>query len=143
MSTSPRTVIPSIARDLAAIFCHRQQRADRDEPILVYILASSSRRLYVGVTNDLHRRVVEHKAGIGSTHTARYKIEHLVYAEEHPSIDDAIAREKQIKGWRRSKKLELIELANLGWVDQAARLDAEAREVRAANARPDPSLRSG
>jgi len=109
----------------------------------VYILTSSSRRLYTGVTNDLRRRIVEHKAGLASKHTAQYKIGHLVYAEEHPSIDDAIAREKQIKGWRRSKKLDLIELANLGWVDLASRLDAEAREVRSAKSGQDPSLRSG
>ena len=121
----------------------------------VYILASPSRRLYIGMTNDLRRRVVEHKAGVGSKHTAKYQIRQLVYAEEHPDAPSAIRREKALKGWRRSRKLELIERSNLGWVDLAARLDKEAesvgreragtaaRNVSPSEIRPDPSLRSG
>ena len=116
----------------------------------VYLLASPSRRLYIGVTNDLRRRVIEHKAGVGSRHAARYHIHQLVYAEEHPDAPSAIRREKQIKGWRRERKLELIEARNLGWVDLASRLDEDAEALRVERTkeaprevRPDPSRRSG
>ena len=89
----------------------------------VYLLASHNRRLYVGVTNDLERRVREHKAGEGSAFTQRYHIHRLVYFEEHMDVRDAICREKEIKGWRRARKLALIESANAGWMDLAAPLD--------------------
>ena len=82
----------------------------------VYILSSKSRCLYVGVTNDIARRLFEHKEStIG--HTARYNIHRLVHIEEFGSIDQAIQREKQIKGWLRSKKIDLIETHNPTWVD--------------------------
>ena len=86
----------------------------------VYILASISRRLYVGVTNDVRRRVHEHRSGDGSLFASRYRIRRLVYCESTSDIRAAIAREKQIKGWRRSKKVALIESANPLWVDLAA-----------------------
>jgi putative endonuclease len=85
----------------------------------VYILASRSRRLYTGVTNDLRRRLAEHRAGKGSAFAARYHINRLVYFEEHPDARDAIRREKAIKGWTREKKLRLIERRNAGWLDLA------------------------
>ena len=85
----------------------------------VYILASISRGLYVGVTNDIERRIQEHRSGAGSEFAARYRIRRLVYCEETPDIRAAIAREKQIKGWRRDKKIALIESANPSWVDLA------------------------
>ena len=90
----------------------------------VYILASRLRRLYVGVTNDLTRRMHEHKAGVGSAFASRYRIDRLVHHEEFGDVRDAIAREKEIKAWQREKKLGLIEEQNAGWVDLAARLDA-------------------
>ena len=81
----------------------------------VYILASRGRVLYVGVTNDLQRRVYEHKHKIVPGFTQRYYITRLVYFEETSDVKSAIAREKQIKGWLRAKKLELINAVNLNW----------------------------
>ena len=87
----------------------------------VYIMASRSRVLYTGVTNDLARRVHEHKQGLipGFTHT--YHITRLVYFEEFTDIRDAIAREKVIKGWVRARKVRLIEASNPIWEDRAER----------------------
>ena len=83
----------------------------------VYILASRSRVLYIGVTNDLQRRVSEHKLKTVPGFTARYNITRLVHYEFFENIRDAIAREKQLKGWRRSKKTALIESENPDWHD--------------------------
>ena len=85
----------------------------------VYIMASLSRVLYTGVTNDVGRRVNEHKQGLIAGFTRRYRIIRLVYVEEHGDIRDAIAREKQIKGWVRSRKIKLIEERNPTWEDLA------------------------
>ena len=85
----------------------------------VYILASATRVLYIGVTNDLVRRVAEHRAGVGGTFTRRYRVHRLVYAEEHGSVRDAIAREKTLKGWRRDRKVELVLSVNPAWNDLA------------------------
>ena len=87
---------------------------------VVYILASHSRRLYVGVTGDLYRRLWHHRHGTGSRHTARFKITFLVYYEQTSNSLAAIAREKQIKSWTREKRLRLIEAHNAGWIDLAA-----------------------
>ena len=75
----------------------------------VYILASASRTLYVGVTNNLERRVLEHRRKLIPGFTARYNINRLVHFEVFGDIRAAIGREKQIKGWLRSKKIALIE----------------------------------
>jgi putative endonuclease len=83
----------------------------------VYIMASRSRVLYVGVTNDLARRVSEHKRGRNAGFTSRYRVTRLVYFEEFADVRDAIAREKAIKGWRRSRKVALIEGRNPTWCD--------------------------
>ena len=84
----------------------------------VYILTNVKRNvMYVGVTNDLGKRVTEHRAGTGSAFTRQYRVNILVYAEEYQQIEEAIAREKQIKGWRRSKKDALVEAANPTWAD--------------------------
>lgn len=87
-----------------------------------YILASRSRVLYTGVTNDLTRRVNEHKQGLGSGFTHKYRVTRLVYFEEFAEVRDAIAREKEIKGWRRSRKISLIESRNPTWEDLAGTL---------------------
>ena len=73
--------------------------------------------LYTGVTNDLFRRVAEHKSKSGSLFTAKYNVNKLVYYEVFISINDAIAREKQIKGGSREKKIRLIEKTNIEWND--------------------------
>jgi putative endonuclease len=84
----------------------------------VYILASQRNgTLYVGVTNDLARRVFEHREGRGGVFTKRYGIKNLVWCEEYGEIIEAIAREKQIKRWERAWKLRLIEEANPDWCD--------------------------
>ena len=70
----------------------------------IYILASRSRNLYVGVTNDLQRRMIEHRRGFAPGFTTRYKIFRLVHCEPFADFRDAIAREKEIKGWHREKK---------------------------------------
>lgn len=84
----------------------------------VYILTKVYNTvLYTGVTNDLVRRVSEHKRGVGSRFTSRYRIHKLVYFEITESVESAISREKQIKGWSRSKKVALIEAVNPEWKD--------------------------
>ena len=85
----------------------------------VYIAASKSRTLYVGVTNDLRRRMWEHREKKGSAFAAKYNVTRLVYSEEFADIRDAIAREKQLKRWRREKKVWLIERENPDWKDLA------------------------
>jgi putative endonuclease len=82
----------------------------------VYILASRTRRLYVGVTNDLIRRVSEHRLGLFGF-TAKYRITRLVYHETTPDVMAAIVREKQLKGWLGKRKLDLISTFNPTWDD--------------------------
>jgi putative endonuclease len=83
----------------------------------VYIAASRSRVLYVGVTNHPLQRIGEHKAGLEGSFTARYRVDRLVYCEVCSNVGDAIRREKQIKGWTRARKTALIESANPEWED--------------------------
>ncbi len=84
----------------------------------VYILASSFKHLYTGVTTRLQHRVEEHKTGINPrAHTTRYKINKLVYYECFESINQAIARESEIKGWLRIRKIRLIVASNPTWRD--------------------------
>lgn len=83
----------------------------------VYIMTNKSRTLYTGVTNNLMRRVDEHKKKLVSGFTSRYNIQFLVYYESTPSIHEALVREKQIKGWLRAKKIALIKSMNPEWKD--------------------------
>jgi putative endonuclease len=83
----------------------------------VYIMASKSRRIYTGVTNDIERRVKEHKSGEIEGFTQRYKVNRLVYRERFRYIGNAIAREKEIKGWDRARRVALIESVNPTWED--------------------------
>lgn len=84
----------------------------------VYIMSNRKDGvLYIGVTSDLSRRIVQHREGKGSAFCRRYGLTRLVYAEEHDSIGDAIAREKAMKAWKRAWKIELIEAVNPAWED--------------------------
>jgi putative endonuclease len=83
----------------------------------VYIMTNGSRTLYTGVTDDLVRRVYEHKNKLIEGFTKRYNITRLVHYEVTSDVQAAIQREKQIKGWLRKKKIALIEAANPGWQD--------------------------
>jgi putative endonuclease len=83
----------------------------------VYILASASRTLYTGITNNLERRVWQHRMKVHEGFTARYNVNRLVYFEVFNDVRVAISREKQIKGWTRAKKIALIESVNRDWMD--------------------------
>ena len=83
----------------------------------VYIMSNTSKTLYIGVTNNLIRRVVEHKKGTIKGFTSKYNINKLVYYEEGDNINNAIYREKQLKGWLRRKKIALVESVNPDWHD--------------------------
>ena len=83
----------------------------------VYIMTNRTRRLYIGATNDLGRRVYEHQHRLVPGFTSKYFLERLVYFEDTDDIGAAIAREKELKGWRRSKKIALIQKVNPQWSD--------------------------
>jgi len=107
----------------------------------VYILASRSRNLYTGVTDDLQRRMIEHCQGLIPGFTTRYKIFRLVHCEQFADIRDAISREKEIKSWRREKKIWLIEYKNPTWQELAetfAPLKSEKQIPHRRPQRPGP-----
>jgi putative endonuclease len=85
----------------------------------VYIMASKSKVLYIGVTNDIESRVFEHKNKVNNGFTARYNINRLVYYEDTDDISYAIQREKTLKKWLRAWKIALIEEDNPKWEDLA------------------------
>ena len=87
----------------------------------VYIMTNAYNHvLYTGVTNDLRRRIAQHKAGKGSAFTSRYRVHKLVFCEEFCRITDALAAEKRIKAGSRARKIERIEALNSEWKDLAA-----------------------
>ena len=96
----------------------------------VYIMSSYQGTIYTGVTNDLERRVAEHKGGLLKGFTSKYKVHQLVYFEQTSDVHSALPREKQIKGWTRAKKVALVSATNPSWRDLS--LDWQG-----------PSLRSG
>ena len=101
----------------------------------VYLLTDRSGTLYVGVTNDLERRLAEHAENARDrrdTFAGRYDLDRLVYVESYPEAADAIAREKHLKGWRRAKKVALVSAANPSW-----------RDLRAPEADASPQAASG
>jgi putative endonuclease len=106
----------------------------------VYIMASKSRVLYIGVTGFLMQRVLQHRAGEGGEFTCRYRVHRLVYFQSFHNVGDAIARETELKKWRREKKIALIVERNPTWEDLAEGWGGPAvmRMVRKA----DFSLRS-
>ena len=83
----------------------------------VYIMTNATRTLYIGVTNNLARRVWQHKHKLSDGFTTKYNINMLVYYEATSRFEGAIIREKQLKGWLRRKKIALIEAQNPKWVD--------------------------
>jgi putative endonuclease len=95
----------------------------------VYIIASRSHNLYTGVTNDLERRLREHREGLVRGFAKRYRIHRLVYYEGFGDIRAAIAREKQIKGWDRKKRIALIEADNPTWTDLAEGLFPKQKQI--------------
>ena len=83
----------------------------------VYILTNKSRTLYIGMTSDLTRRMEEHRSWAVSGFTSQYNVTRLVYYETTEDVQAAIARERQLKRWRRSKKMGLVDAVNPGWRD--------------------------
>ena len=93
--------------------------------VWAYIMTSNSlSAMYVGVTNDLGRRVMEHRLRKGSEVVKQYKITRLVYAEEFEKIEEAIGREDQLKGWKRIRKNELVRAVNPEWKDLMPSMEA-------------------
>ena len=117
----------------------------REYRFFVYMLSSKSRRLYTGITNDLFRRVGEHKRGEIEGFTQKYKINRLVYWEEFQYVGNAIHREKVIKDWTRAKRVALIERDNPTWDDFAEDWGKALPPLRlvAPQSKAGPSLRSG
>ena len=93
----------------------------------VYNMSNVSKMLYTGVTGDLDMRILQHKAKTTDGFTKRYNIHRLIYFEAFGDIRDAIAREKEIKGWLRAKKVALIESVNPEWKDLAHRDGCKGR----------------
>jgi len=90
----------------------------------VYIVASRSGTLYIGITNSIDRRMREHKSGEIEGFSSKYHCDRLVYFESSDDVHKAIGREKQLKGWQREKKIRLIEGRNPRWEDFAEKLGA-------------------
>jgi putative endonuclease len=94
----------------------------------VYLMTNRSKTIYTGMTNGLRKRVFQHKLGINEGFTKTYKLDRLVYWESYGSVLHALAREKQIKGWLRIKKIELIVSVNSTWADLSRELYPDLEE---------------
>jgi putative endonuclease len=103
-----------------------------------YVVASNSGTLYIGMCNNIARRMFEHKSGKLEGFASKYHCNRLVYYESFDDVRKAIDREKQLKGWRRDRKIALIESLNPRWTDLAEKWGAE---MRFANQRLDSSER--
>ncbi len=108
-------------------FC-AEPRSMRERSYWVYMMSSLSRTLYTGVTNDLERRVFQHKEGQPGSFTTRYNVNRLVYFEQSGDISEALTREKQIKRMTRRQKIRLIESMNPNWQDLGWGQEAPASE---------------
>jgi putative endonuclease len=111
-----------VSRRFSRFFFFRPRIIRRRVPLMarsfcVYILASRSRTLYTGITNNVERRLTEHREGKVPGFTTQYRTHRLVHFEQYDDPARAIAREKEIKGWRREKKVALIERTNPTWDD--------------------------
>lgn len=106
--------------------CHPEPDGEGSAPLpsmkqyFVYVMSNKSRRLYIGITSKLLKRIFQHKQKLIPGFTARYNFDMLVYFEEFGQVVNAINREKQLKGWTRAKKLTLILNENPDWVDLSA-----------------------
>src|SRR5579871_5539802 len=90
-----------------------------DQQYFVYIMSSRSGTLYIGVTNNIYRRALQHKSGEVEGFASKYRCNRLVHYESFDDVHRAIGREKQLKGWLRRKKIALIEMRNPRWHDLA------------------------
>ena len=110
----------------------------------IYFLTNrNNRSLYVGVTNDIVRRTIEHKAKINSGFTAQYCWDRLVYFERYERITEAISREKQLKKWRREWKNALVEKENPKWEDLSAQIGVKEEFVEIARSRVKRGMTKG
>jgi putative endonuclease len=91
----------------------------KEHQYFVYIVGSRTGTLYIGMTNSIYRRTLQHKGGEIEGFACKYHCDRLVYCESFDDVHKAIGREKQLKGWRRAKKVALIETKNLRWQDLA------------------------
>ena len=114
---SYRHFIPVGMTNSNAYVLNQNKKMRKQYQYYVYIAGSISKKIYIGVTNNLPRRIYEHKKGLVDGFTKKYKIKKLVYYEETNNIYSAIEREKQLKKWRREKKIKLIEKDNSKWKD--------------------------
>jgi putative endonuclease len=96
---------------------HRYPRLMGDALYYTYIMASRSLTLYIGITSQIELRVQQHKQAESEGFTTRYRCNRLVWFERFLYVEDAITREKQLKGWTRAKKIALIEKNNPTWID--------------------------
>jgi putative endonuclease len=112
----------------------------REKCYYVYIVASRSRVIYIGMTGFLMARVLQHRAGDGGEFTREYRVHRLVYYEVFQSVGKAIARETEMKKWRRQKKVELIHKENPTWEDLAAGWGGPAIMTVTAKAGSSPGL---
>ena len=97
----------------------------KDHRYFAYIVCSRSGTLYIGMTNNIYRRALEHKSGSIEGFASKYHCDRLVYYESFDDVHKAIAREKQLKGWRRERKIALIESKNPRWEDLSEKWGAQ------------------
>ncbi|HEY3974462.1 MAG TPA: GIY-YIG nuclease family protein [Candidatus Sulfotelmatobacter sp.] len=97
----------------------------KDHEYFVYIVCSGSGTLYIGMTNSIYRRALQHKRGEIEGFASKYRCNRLVYYEGFDDVHKAIGREKQLKGWARAKKIALIEAKNPRWEDLADKWGAQ------------------
>ncbi|HEX4308624.1 MAG TPA: GIY-YIG nuclease family protein [Acidobacteriaceae bacterium] len=112
----------------------------RDRSYFVYIMASRSRVLYIGITNSIRRRNTEHKERKADSFTAQHRCTRLVLYEIYCSPSRAIAREKQLKGWTRAKKIALIEQTNPQWNDLSQDWEANTVILTEAREKVSPAM---
>jgi putative endonuclease len=103
----------------------QDDRVVRDHEYFVYVMCSLSGTLYIGMTNSIYRRALQHKRGEIEGFSNKYHCIRLVYYESFDDVHKAIGREKQLKGWSRAKKIALIESKNPRWEDMAEKWGAE------------------